>query len=176
MFRQPSFLPRLQSAVYPNPIRIARSIAPTLRLQTYSSLRRPRQYGKCSQLFLKRSLNILMHNAGPRGRILNHVENLRPVTAQRSSRSPQKSMQPNITVEEDKHFTANPAETQVEIPQPTAGAVVTPSYHGAPLLSQSALVVGREFEMLNIFLVSVYPVFDVHPPFPWLRGSCALKN
>lgn len=96
----------------------------------------------------------LMRSVGPRGRILNHVESLRPATAQKPTIPQREPVQPNnITVEEDQHFAANPAETQVDIPQPTAGAVVTPDYHGAPLLSQSALVVGREFEMLNIFLV-----------------------
>ncbi|KAL1932970.1 hypothetical protein VTP01DRAFT_8648 [Rhizomucor pusillus] len=146
MIRRPPTLPRWQSALYSTPIRRTQ-IAP-LRFQTYSSLRRPRQYG-------------------PRGRILNHVESLRPATAQKPTIPQREPVQPNnITVEEDQHFAANPAETQVDIPQPTAGAVVTPDYHGAPLLSQSALVVGREFEMLNIFLgfeqANRYKIMDPH--------------
>ncbi|KAJ8654259.1 hypothetical protein O0I10_010081 [Lichtheimia ornata] len=90
---------------------------------SYSSLRRPRQQG-------------------PRGRILNHVDQLRPAT-QRPTEV--------ITEQSDMPFAQDPVHTPVEIPtQP--GAVITPDYHGAPVLSQSALVVGREFEMLNIFL------------------------
>lgn len=81
---------------------------------------------------------------GPRGRILNHVDQLRPAT-QRPSEV--------ITEPNDMHFSQDPAHTPVEIPtQP--GAVITPDYHGAPVLSQPAIVVGREYEMLNIFMVS----------------------
>lgn len=75
---------------------------------------------------------------------MNHVDQLRPAT-QRPTEV--------ISEQSDMPITQDPAHTPVEIPtQP--GAVITPDYHGAPVLSQPALVVGREFEMLNIFLVS----------------------
>lgn len=76
---------------------------------------------------------------------MNHVDQLRPAT--------QRPTTEVLTEQSDMPFTQDPAHTPVEIPtQP--GAVITPDYHGAPVLSQPALVVGREFEMLNIFLVS----------------------
>ncbi|KAI8146366.1 Scramblase [Fennellomyces sp. T-0311] len=56
-----------------------------------------------------------------------------------------------MVVQEDEHFSSDPAHTPVHIEQ-RPGAVITSDYHGAPMLSQSALVVGREFEMMNIFL------------------------
>ncbi|KAG2218824.1 hypothetical protein INT45_007591 [Circinella minor] len=116
----------------------------------YSSLRRPPRQG------------------GPRGRILNHVENYRPVTAtqqqqqqqtqqpypeqQQQQQDQQQQQQPNnVLIQQDEHFSSDPAHTPVHIPQ-KPGAIITPDYHGAAMLSQSALVVGREFEMMNIFL------------------------
>jgi hypothetical protein len=46
----------------------------------------------------------------------------------------------------------DPASTEVSIPTPS-DAVVTPDYKGAIVLSQPALVVGRQLEMMNVFLV-----------------------
>ena len=100
---------------------------------------------------------------GPRGRILNHVENLRPATATQQQQTQQtypeqqqqqdQQQQPgNVMIQQDEHFSSDPAHTPVNIPQ-KPGAIITPDYHGAAMLSQSALVVGREFEMMNIFLV-----------------------
>ncbi|ORY95476.1 Scramblase-domain-containing protein [Syncephalastrum racemosum] len=88
----------------------------------YSSLRRPRQ-------------------TGPRGRILNHVENLRPARPVQAAQAAAPAQQLVETVDDT-----------VEIPEPEAGAVVRPDNIGAPVLSHSALVIGREFEMMNIFL------------------------
>ncbi|ORX61437.1 Scramblase-domain-containing protein [Hesseltinella vesiculosa] len=49
------------------------------------------------------------------------------------------------------HFVEDPVHVPVVIPQ-NPGAIVTPSSLGAPVLAQSALIVGRELEMLNVFL------------------------
>ncbi|CAO3617249.1 unnamed protein product [Cunninghamella blakesleeana] len=53
--------------------------------------------------------------------------------------------------EPNPHFASNPSLVPVKIPQ-EPNAVITPDYIGAPVLSQPAIVVGRELEMLNVFL------------------------
>lgn len=78
---------------------------------------------------------------------MSHVDQLRVKAA------PSVARRPNITVQEDQQFSPNPAQVPVEIPEAKEGAVVTPDYHGTPVLAQPALVVGRELEMMNIFLV-----------------------
>ncbi|KAI9286270.1 Scramblase-domain-containing protein [Umbelopsis sp. AD052] len=54
-------------------------------------------------------------------------------------------------VEHDAKLSEDAAATEVSIPTPS-GAVVTPDYKGALVLSQPALVIGRQIEMMNVFL------------------------
>ncbi|KAI9312981.1 Scramblase-domain-containing protein [Dichotomocladium elegans] len=108
----------------------------------YSSLRRPRQYG-------------------PRGRILNHVEAMRPSQKMPSRIVGAMTQQQHLPYQEPEHqhhgkrdhlsFSPDPAHTPVDIPS-QSGQIIKPDYPGAPVLSQPALVVGREIEMMNIFL------------------------
>lgn len=83
------------------------------------------------------SLTFILY-IGPRGRILNHVETLRP--ARPAQAAPAQQLVETV-------------DDTVDIPEPEAGAVIRPDNIGAPVLSHSALVIGREFEMMNIFLV-----------------------
>ncbi|KAK4516470.1 uncharacterized protein ATC70_011442 [Mucor velutinosus] len=105
--------------------------------QAYSSLRRPRQ-------------------PGPRSRVLNHVEPIR----NKPIRHTVEEVAPKIATEEallyekpapsqDAHATI---DTLVEVPIDKEHQVVKPDSRGAALLTQSALVVGRELEMMNVFL------------------------
>ncbi|KAI8341849.1 Scramblase-domain-containing protein [Chlamydoabsidia padenii] len=101
----------------------------------YSSLRNPRQLG-------------------PRGRIRQHVDRQaiqrnhqppRPIEPATATATHELIHQPN------PQFVSDPTQTSVHIPE-ASDAIVTYSYSGAPVLSQPALVVGRELEMMNIFL------------------------
>ncbi|KAI8381257.1 Scramblase-domain-containing protein [Radiomyces spectabilis] len=144
MYR-PAFRQLGQTAVRRNHRVLSKLYEPAVRWQAleYSSLRNGRQLG-------------------PRGRILNHVERSRipPRPTQLSEATPAASSAAssiptetpsNVIIKDDDRLSADPAHTLVEIPQ-REGQIITPDYHGAPVLSQSALVVGREFEMMNIFL------------------------
>jgi hypothetical protein len=55
-------------------------------------------------------------------------------------------------IEHDAKLSEDAAATEVSIPTPS-GAVVTPDYKGALVLAQPALVIGRQIEMMNVFLV-----------------------
>ncbi|KAI8084487.1 Scramblase-domain-containing protein [Halteromyces radiatus] len=104
----------------------------------YSSLRNPRQLG-------------------PRGRIRQHVE--RQIPSQRVTNNVVQPEQATTTTttassliqQPNPNFSSDPVHTPVYIPE-AQDAIVTSSYAGAPVLSQPALVVGRELEMMNIFL------------------------
>ncbi|EPB81989.1 hypothetical protein HMPREF1544_11268 [Mucor circinelloides 1006PhL] len=119
----------------PSLLRNSRLITPTR--QAYSSLRRPRQ-------------------PGPRSRVLNHVEPIRNKPVRHAA----EELAPKIATEEallyekpapsqDAHSTI---DTLVEVPIDKEHQVVKPDSRGAALLTQSALVVGRELEMMNVFL------------------------
>ncbi|KAI9300981.1 Scramblase-domain-containing protein [Cunninghamella echinulata] len=56
-----------------------------------------------------------------------------------------------LVQEENPHFASEPSQVPVNIPQ-DPNAVVTSSYPGAITLSQPAIVIGRELEMMNVFL------------------------
>lgn len=58
-----------------------------------------------------------------------------------------------LVQEENPHFASEPSQVPVNIPQ-DPNAVVTSSYPGAVTLSQPAIVIGRELEMMNVFLVN----------------------
>ncbi|KAG0175026.1 hypothetical protein DFQ30_001023 [Apophysomyces sp. BC1015] len=91
------------------------------------------------------SLRRSPRSAGPRGRILNHVEALKP-------NRPPRVVTQSETVVVDNPTPAVAVQTAVEIPPTKEGQVITHDYKGAPVLAQSALVVGRELEMMNVFL------------------------
>ncbi|CAO3689383.1 unnamed protein product [Rhizopus stolonifer] len=98
----------------------------------YSSLRRPRQLG-------------------PRSRVLNHVESSRPAFASKIINKVQKleHASPENTIPED----VTPVKDAiVEVPVDEEHQVIKPNTSGAALLTQSALVIGRQIEMMNIFL------------------------
>ncbi|KAL0079441.1 Scramblase-domain-containing protein [Phycomyces blakesleeanus] len=105
----------------------------------YSSLRNPRALG-------------------PRGRILNRVTPPRPIrpvlTKEDNISEPStktNSVESNVEIQSNEHFAADPANVPVHIPsQP--GEVLQPHSPGAAVLTKSALVVGRELEMMNVFL------------------------
>ncbi|KAF7723208.1 hypothetical protein EC973_002283 [Apophysomyces ossiformis] len=83
--------------------------------------------------------------SGPRGRILNHIEDLRvkrPIGVATQTA-------PNLA---EAPVASEASQTVAEIPPAKEGQVITHDYRGAPLLAQSALVVGRELEMMNVFL------------------------
>ncbi|KAI8639275.1 Scramblase-domain-containing protein [Parasitella parasitica] len=105
--------------------------------QAYSSLRRPRQ-------------------PGPRSRVLNHVEPVR----NKPIRYAVENMAPKITTEEaliyEKPAPSQEAQSTVDtlvtVPIDKEHQIVKPDSRGAALLTQSAIVVGRELEMMNVFL------------------------
>lgn len=98
---------------------------------------------------------------GPRQRILNHAQVTRPqkiIAASEPLHNVNNTQEEKATpqreplVQHDAKLSENPASTEVSIPTPSE-AVVTPDYKGAIVLSQPALVVGRQLEMMNVFLV-----------------------
>ncbi|KAI7902800.1 Scramblase-domain-containing protein [Cokeromyces recurvatus] len=111
----------------------------------YSSLRRVRQ-------------------TGPRNRVLNHVEQLRPHNPTSSSRTALESIStaPKIAKKDALIHEKNPAAveevegttttTLVEVPIDKDHQIVKPNTSAASLLTQSAVIVGRELEMMNVFL------------------------
>ncbi|CEG66761.1 hypothetical protein RMATCC62417_03284 [Rhizopus microsporus] len=114
----------------------------------YSSLRRPRQLG-------------------PRSRVLNHVETLRPKPA----RIITEEMTPKAATDEgsllyDKAAPNNVQDTVVEVPIDDKHQIIKPDSRGAALLTQSAVIVCRQIEMMNVFLgyeqANRYKVMDPH--------------
>jgi len=100
---------------------------------------------------------------GPRQRILNQPQVTPPhkvISAFQPSHNldNQPSTQPSShaepLVEHDAKLSEDPAAKQVSIPTPSE-AVVTPDYKGALVLAQPALIVGRQIEMMNVFLVCI---------------------
>ncbi|SAL95431.1 hypothetical protein [Absidia glauca] len=98
----------------------------------YSSLRNPRQLG-------------------PRGRIRQHIDRQAPVAATQRPAPVEPTTTTDLIHQPNPQFVSDPAHTAVQIPE-DPDAIVKSTYPGAPVLSQSALVVGRELEMMNIFL------------------------
>ncbi|KAH8556854.1 Scramblase-domain-containing protein [Umbelopsis sp. PMI_123] len=129
-------------------LRTTRVLGPALRayartevtrtVRTYSSLRRQRQ-------------------AGPRQRIHNHQPLARPQRVAAASEPLNAPGEDKSTshseplIEHDAKLSEDAAATEVSIPTPSE-AVVTPDYKGALVLSQPALVIGRQIEMMNVFL------------------------
>lgn len=93
---------------------------------------------------------------GPRGRIRQHVQRPAVETQRINPRPVEPVTATDLIHQPNPQFVADPAHTSVQIPE-AHDAIVTSSYAGAPVLSQPALVVGRELEMMNIFLVSEVP-------------------
>ncbi|CEP07820.1 hypothetical protein [Parasitella parasitica] len=107
------------------------------KIQAYSSLRRARQ-------------------SGPRSRVLNYVEPIR----NQPIRNAVGNMAPKIATEEALIYekpapsqdVQSTVDTLVTVPIDKEHQVVKPDSRGAALLTQSAVVVGRELEMMNVFL------------------------
>ena len=102
--------------------------------------------------------------SGPRSRVLNHVEPIKRPGAVLEATAPKAAiseMQHADTVSEDTI-----SDTLVEIPFDEKHQVIKPDSRGAALLSQPAVVVGREIEMMNVFLgyeqANKYKIMDSH--------------
>jgi hypothetical protein len=93
---------------------------------------------------------------GPRGRIRQHIDRQAPVAATQRPSPVESATTTDLIHQPNPQFVSDPAHTAVQIPE-APDAIVKSTYPGAPVLSQSALVVGRELEMMNIFLVSYPP-------------------
>ncbi|RCI05288.1 hypothetical protein CU098_009912 [Rhizopus stolonifer] len=101
-------------------------------LAFYSSLRRSRQLG-------------------PRSRVLNHVEPLRINNKRSTILEEPKLVTHDALYYEKPTPSASSTNTLVQVPI-QENQVIKPDSTGAALLTQSALVVGRELEMMNVFL------------------------
>ncbi|KAI7864715.1 Scramblase-domain-containing protein [Mucor mucedo] len=117
-------------------------------LQAYSSLRKVRQ-------------------PGPRSRVLSHVEPLRktrtPVAPQAASAVEGGLEHNDDTVD---NTTSPISDTLVQVPTDAEHQVIKPDSAGAALLTQPAIVVGRELEMMNVFLgyeqANKYKIMDAN--------------
>jgi len=80
-------------------------------------------------------------------------------------RTQKQTSQHEPLVQHDAKLSEDPASTAVSIPTPSE-AVVSPDYKGAVVLSQPALVIGRQLEMMNVFLgfeqANKYTIMDPH--------------
>lgn len=104
---------------------------------------------------------------GPRSRVLNHVEALRP----KPTRIITEEMTPKAVTDEgsllyDKAAPNNVQDTVVEVPIDDKHQIIKPDSRGATLLTQSAVIVCRQIEMMNVFLgyeqANRYKVMDPH--------------
>lgn len=88
--------------------------------------------------------------AGPRSRVLNHVEPIRKPKAAFEEMAPKVAGAEALShTHED---TTSVSNTLVEVPHDDQHQVIKPDSRGAALLTQPAVVVGRELEMMNVFL------------------------
>ncbi|KAI8069976.1 Scramblase-domain-containing protein [Gongronella butleri] len=118
---------------------------PSITRAAYSSLRRPQQTTGLRNTRRPAAYNPAHPVAASAA--TSHPQNEQPKEAPAAS----SEELPPLVQEENPHFVSDPVHTPVVVPQ-LPGAIVTASSAGAPLLSQSALVVGRELEMMNVFL------------------------
>lgn len=86
---------------------------------------------------------------GPRSRVLNHVEYKKPLYDTAPKAATETLVYENTTPSSD---ISSVASTLVKVPIDKEHQVVKPDSTGAALLTQPALVVGRELEMMNVFL------------------------
>lgn len=98
---------------------------------------------------------------GPRQRIQSQAPLHRPhkvatsyAGAQEAQNAAENASTSNTAqlVEHDAKLSEDPASVEVTIPTPS-DSVVKPDYKGALVLAQPALIVGRQIEMMNVFLV-----------------------
>lgn len=104
---------------------------------------------------------------GPRSRVLNHVEPVRKPRTILNDMAPKAAVEgalshDNSTALEDTSV----SDTLVEVPTDNEHQVIKPDSQGAALLTQPAIVVGRELEMMNVFLgyeqANKYKIMDAN--------------
>ncbi|KAM3578519.1 hypothetical protein VKS41_004573 [Umbelopsis sp. WA50703] len=132
-------------------LRTTRFIAPALRAyvrndiasssRLYSSLKRTRQLGPRQRIQSPTPLNRPQKVATPYA----GVHEAKPETGHETTSNAAP------IVEHDAKLSEDPASVEVSIPT-SSDSVIKPDYKGALVLAQPALVVGRQIEMMNVFL------------------------
>ncbi|KAG0948732.1 hypothetical protein G6F64_001867 [Rhizopus arrhizus] len=112
------------------------------RIAFYASLlKRPNTVGRIAYSSLRRPRQL-----GPRSRVLNHVETIRP--------KPTRTLLQEHSIDSVVYEKPSPTNVDalVEVPVDKEHQVVKPNTSSAALLTQSAIAVCRQIEMMNVFL------------------------